>query len=56
MTASVDKLYDKRFVWVDARINLEKGILVSQKRAVQDRIKAQAETLKQLTKLLAVQE
>lgn len=52
--SSTDRLYDKRYVWIDARINLEKGILVKQQRAVADRIKAQAETLKQLTKLLAV--
>ena len=53
--ASSDRFYDKRYVWIDARINLEKGILVQQERAVADRIKAQAETLKQLTKLLAVE-
>jgi hypothetical protein len=52
--ATSDRLYDKRYVWIDARINLEKGILVKQQRAVADRIKAQEETLKQLTKLLAV--
>jgi len=49
-----DRLYDKRFVWIDARINLRNGILVSKERAVQNRIKAQADTLKQLTKLLSV--
>jgi len=53
--ASSDRFYDKRYVWIDARINLEKGILVKQERAVANRIKAQAETLKQLTKLLAVE-
>jgi hypothetical protein len=53
--ASSDRLYDKRYVWIDARINLEKGLLVKQSRAIADRLKAQEETLKQLTKLLAVQ-
>jgi hypothetical protein len=53
--SSSDRFYDKRYVWIDARINLEKGILIKQKRAVANRIKAQAETLKQLTKLLAVE-
>ena len=53
--ASSDRLYDKRYVWIDARINLEKGILVKQERAVSNRIKAQEDTLKQLTKLLAVE-
>jgi hypothetical protein len=50
-----DRLYDKRFTWIDARINLEKGILVKQSRAVANRIKAQADTLNQLVKLLTVQ-
>lgn len=53
--ASSDRLYDVRYVWIDARINLEKGILVKQQRAVEERLKAQAEALKQMTKLLAVQ-
>lgn len=52
--SGTERLYDKRYTWVDARINLEKGLLVRQKRAVTDRIKAQADILKQLTKLLAV--
>lgn len=50
-----DRLYDKRYVWIDARINLEKGILVMKDRAVANRIKAQQDVLKQLTKLLSVQ-
>jgi hypothetical protein len=52
---SGDRLYDRRYTWIDARINLEKGILVRESRAVADRIKAQQDTLNQLTKLLAVQ-
>jgi hypothetical protein len=51
-----DRLYDKRYVWIDARINLEKGILVMKDRAVANRIKARADVLKQLTKLLSVQQ
>lgn len=52
---SSDRLYDKRFTWIDARINLEKGILPKQKMALTNRLKAQAETVKQLLKLLAVE-
>lgn len=52
--ASTEKLYDKRYVWIDARINLESGLLVRQEAAVRNRQKAQAEVIKQLTKLLAV--
>jgi len=51
-----DRLYDKRYVWIDARINLEKGILVMKDRAIANRIKAQADVLKQLTKLLSVEQ
>jgi hypothetical protein len=50
-----DKLYDRRFVWIDARINTETGILPKKDRAVSDRIKQQAEIVKQLTKLLSVE-
>lgn len=53
--ANVDKLYDARYVWIDARINLENGLLVQQELAIKNRLKAQAEVLKQLTKLLAVE-
>jgi hypothetical protein len=49
-----DRLYDKRYIWIDTRINLENGLLVRQETAVRNRLKAQAEALKQLTKLLAV--
>jgi len=55
ITTNVDQLYDKRYVWIDARINLEDGLLVRQDTAIKNRIKAQAEILKQLTKLLAVE-
>lgn len=52
--ANTEKLYDKRYVWIDARINLESGLLVRQELAVKNRLKAQTEMLKQLIKLLAV--
>jgi len=54
LTASGERLYDKRFTWIDARINLEKGILVKQGRAVSERIKNQEKVVKNLIKLLAV--
>lgn len=49
-----DKLYDKRYVWIDSRINLTGGILTKRERAVLNRHKAQQEVLAQLTKLLSV--
>lgn len=54
--SGTERLYDKRYTWIDSRINLEKGLLVGQRRAVEDRIKAQIDILNQLTKLLAVKE
>jgi len=54
--SSGDKLYDRRFVWIDARINRQNGILPKKDRAVGERIKQQAEIVKQLTKLLTVGE
>jgi len=53
--SSGDRLYDKRYVWIDARINLTNGILVKRDLAKASRIKAQADVLNQLTKLLSVQ-
>jgi hypothetical protein len=50
--SSGDRLYDQRYVWIDTRINRETGILAKQVRAVENRIKAQEDILKQLTKLL----
>lgn len=50
--SSGDRLYDQRYVWIDARINRETGILVKKVRAMENRIKAQEDILKQLTKLL----
>jgi len=50
--AATDRLYDKRYVWIDARINLETGIIVRKERAKENREKNDATTLKALTKLL----
>lgn len=49
-----ERLFDKRFTWIDARINLGSGILVKKTRAISDRIQAQQDVVNQLTKLLAV--
>jgi hypothetical protein len=54
MLASTEMLYDKRYAWIDARINLESGLAVQQARAVVNRLKAQVDTYNQLIKLLAV--
>lgn len=51
---SDEKLYDKRYAWIDSRINLESGLLAQQLMAVSARVKAQEEALKQLIKLLAI--
>lgn len=53
--ASTDQVYDKRYVWIDTRINLENGLVVQQATAVTNRIKAQANNYNQLLKLLAVE-
>jgi hypothetical protein len=52
---NTDSLYNTRYVWIDARINLENGLVVQQATAVTNRIKAQAGIFNQLVKLLAVQ-
>ena len=51
-----DKLYDKRFIWIDGRVNVEKGFLYMYERAVTNR---QANLVKQtndLIKLLSLEE
>jgi hypothetical protein len=53
--SDTDKLYDSRYAWIDDRINLQTGILIQKQRAVANRIKAQADALKAMIKLLAVQ-
>ena len=51
---STDRLYDKRYAWIDARINMKTGILQKRQRAVDARVEAQAEIVNQLFKLLAL--
>lgn len=48
-----DNFYDRRFVWIDARINQESGLIVRQERAVANRIAKQAQILKDLLKMLS---
>lgn len=50
-----DRLYDKRYSWINSRINLENGILPKKDRAVASRLKAQTEVLNQLIKILSTQ-
>jgi hypothetical protein len=54
--ASTDMLYDKRYTWLDARINLKNGLVVQQATATRNRIQAQEDFYNQLIKLLAVEE
>lgn len=54
--SATDKLYDKRYTWIDARINLESGLVVQQATSVANRVKAQQDHYNQLIKLLAVEE
>ena len=51
--SSTGKLYDKRFVWIDARVNLSTGILPKKERAATDRLKTEKDIKKQLTKILS---
>lgn len=51
--SSSGKLYDKRFVWIDARVNLSSGILPKKERAVSERQKAAKDIKKQLIKILS---
>lgn len=48
-------LYDKRYTWISARIGLEKGTIVLKARAIQDRLKAQAKAVENMTKMLVLQ-
>jgi hypothetical protein len=52
---ATDQLYNKRYVWIDARINLQTGLLVLEQTAVAQRIAQQAQVFNQLIKLLTVQ-
>lgn len=48
-----DQLYDQRYTWISARIDLQDGLLVKQANAVANRVKAQAQAAAQMMKLLA---
>jgi hypothetical protein len=50
--ASIDRLYDARYAWIDGRINLKSGILVKQERAVTQREENLDQIVLDLTKLL----
>jgi hypothetical protein len=50
-----DKLYDKRYAWIDARTNLETGSLYVIQRAVANRIAATTKLYNDLLKILSVQ-
>jgi len=50
-----DKLYDKRYAWIDARTNVQTGSLYVIQRAVSDRIAATAKLYNDLLKILSVQ-
>lgn len=52
---SGDRMYDRRYTWIDTRINLQNGILVQQERAIARRKRLQQEALDQLIKILAVE-
>lgn len=50
-----DKLYDKRYAWIDARTNVQTGSLYVIQRAVADRATATAKLYNDLLKILSVQ-
>lgn len=49
-----DRLYDSRFVWIDTRINLEKGTLVMRDLAASQREKKLVQMKNQMQKILSV--
>ena len=53
--AGTEKLYDKRYAWINGRLNLLNGFLASEALAITNRIAAQANIVQQLLMLLAVQ-
>jgi hypothetical protein len=52
--AEGDRFYDKRYTWIDARINLETGLWPRRLIATATRVKAQEESAKALLKLQAL--
>ena len=53
--SGTEKLYDKRYAWIDGRLNVQTGFLAAEALAITNRITAQANIVNQLLKLLAVQ-
>lgn len=53
--SGTEKLYDKRYAWINGRLNVQTGFLASEALAVTNRIAAQANIVQQLLMLLAVQ-
>lgn len=49
-----DFMYDKRYAWLDARINRQTGILTSKTLAAQQRLEIQAQAVLQMVKLLSM--
>jgi hypothetical protein len=54
VVGSRDKLYDIRFTWIDARVNLESGVLYEIDRAVARRNDNLTKTTQQLLRLLSL--
>jgi hypothetical protein len=50
-----DKLYDKRYVWLDGRVNVEKGFVYMQARAVSTRVANLEKQVNDLIKLLSLE-
>ena len=50
-----DHLYDRRYTWIDSRINGQYGTRVKWMRAILERLRLATESLNAMTKLLAVQ-
>ncbi len=55
IVATRDKLYDKRYSWVDARTNMLTGSLFIIQRAIADRLTATTKLYNDLLKLLSVE-
>lgn len=54
--ANRDKLYDKRYVWIDGRVNVEKGFVYMQARAVDNRNANLVKQVNDLIKLLSLED
>ena len=52
--STVDNLYERRFTWLDARINLRDGTLVNQSQAVLRRNRASVDSIRNMRKLVTL--